>query len=74
MIGDIYLSFMKGSMPMKRSSILRNTFFAQLIAFIISSLTQSIGSLIDGVEKYEIEFNYNGYEYEYGIDAKTVRF
>ena len=40
---------MKGSMPMKRSSILRNTFFAQLIAFIISSLTQSIGSLIDGV-------------------------
>lgn len=62
---------MKGSMPMKRSSILRNTFFAQLIAFIISSLTQSIGSLIDGVEKYEIEFNYNGYEYEYDIDAKT---
>ena len=25
----------------------------------------------DGVEKYEIEFNYNGYEYEYDIDAKT---
>lgn len=25
----------------------------------------------DVVEKYEIEFNYNGYEYEYDIDAKT---
>ena len=25
----------------------------------------------DGVQKYEIEFNYNGYEYEYDIDAKT---
>ena len=25
----------------------------------------------DGVEKYEIEFNYNGYEYEYDIDAKN---
>lgn len=25
----------------------------------------------DGVEKYEIEFNYNGNEYEYDIDAKT---
>lgn len=25
----------------------------------------------DGVEKYEIEFNYNGYEYDYDIDAKS---
>lgn len=33
----------------ERSHIIRETFYASLIAFIISSLTSSIGSLIDGV-------------------------
>lgn len=31
------------------SKLIRNTFYAQLIAFILSSLTQTLGSLIDGV-------------------------
>ena len=30
------------------NSILRSTFFAQFIAFVISSLSQTIGSLVDG--------------------------
>ena len=31
------------------SNLIRNTFYAQLFAFILSSLTQTLGSLIDGV-------------------------
>lgn len=31
------------------SKLIRNTFYAQLFAFILSSLTQTLGSLIDGV-------------------------
>ena len=33
----------------ERYHIIRKTFYANVIAFIISSLTSSVGSLIDGV-------------------------
>ena len=36
-------------MPDKGNRIIRNTFTANMIAFILSSLTSSVGSLIDGV-------------------------
>jgi len=34
---------------LRKDRILRNTFYAQLFALIISSLAATIGSLVDGI-------------------------
>lgn len=48
-IFDVSYNDQKGNSIMNNSRILRKTFYAQVFAFFISSLTQTIGSMVDGV-------------------------
>ena len=44
-----YLSYQGDKMNQGTRSIIRNTFYIQLTAFILLSLSSSVGSMIDGV-------------------------